>query len=236
MPLSRAGSIDGAMIESIMKERPIDELTQLVGRASMKDDELRPHRILRPPSTTGISDIFAIRSGLAWLYKVTSGGQQIQVVALRFPGDLVLPAELRSGYGVQALVASKVTAVAARDLPTDSFKNDACRLLLAAVERQHRIALQWLVRGTFEAAGKVAHLLCEVAERSGHVQQGDTPFSLPLTQHQIAAITGQTAVNVNRVLASFSREGVLARTGRRRYTANWGLLRRLGRFDPTYLH
>jgi len=222
------------MIAAISNERPAAALTALAGRDSMKDREVRARRILRDQSATGDDDLMAIRSGLAWLYRVASGGQ-VQVVALRFPGDLVLPAELRSGFGVQAVVASKVTAVPARNLSDGGKKNDPCRLLLPIVERQHRIALQWLVRGTFQTAEKVAHLLCEMAERSGLSQQSDTPFSVPLTQLQIAAITGQTGVNVNRVLAGFQREGLLARAGPRRYTANWDALRQLGRFDPAYL-
>jgi len=216
-----------------MKELPGDALTELVGRAPVKNSELGRLRILREPFAIG-DDLIVIRSGLAWLYKVTSGGQ-VQVVALRFPGDLVLPGELKAGYGVQTLVASKVVLVPERDLTSVGSEYDACRMLLSVLERQHAIALQWLIRGTFEAAGKVAHLLCEMAVRSGYVQERDAAFSVPLTQEQIGAITGQTSVNVNRVLAGFEREGLIGRDGPKRYTADWTALRKLGRFDPAYL-
>ena len=213
-----------------MRERPADTLTKLAGRASLKNSEFGRRRILRSPSATADADLMMVRSGLAWLYRITSDGQ-IQVVALRFPGDLVLPDEQKSGYGVQALIASKIASVPAREFASAVSESDACRLLLPIIERQHRIALQWLIRGTFEAAGRVAHLLCEMAERSGHLQQRDASFSVPLSQDQIASVTGQTAVNVNRVLASFEREGVIGRTSPRCYTADWTALRQIGRFD-----
>lgn len=220
------------MVGKLTKNGQTHALFELLNRVASKESEVPARRVLREPSVAGGDELMLIRSGLAWLYRIASGGD-LQVVALRFPGEPVLPDELNSGYGVQALVESRVAAAKTRDLHSSS-EGSASEILLPIVERQHRIALQWLVRGTFEATGKVAHLLCEMAIRSGQGQTHDTPISIPLTQQQIGAITGQTPINVNRILNGLQRECVLQRTGRQ-YIADWNALRQLGRFDPAYL-
>ena len=56
----------------------------------------------------------------------------------------------------------------------------------------------------------------------------------PFTQQQIADITGQTSVNVNRVFADLERQGLIAR-GREIYFADWPEMRRVASFQPSYL-
>ena len=43
----------------------------------------------------------------------------------------------------------------------------------------------------------------------------------PFTQQQIADITGQTSVNVNRVLADMERQGLIRRKGREIEFTDW---------------
>jgi DNA-binding MarR family transcriptional regulator len=57
----------------------------------------------------------------------------------------------------------------------------------------------------------------------------------PFTQQQIADITGQTSVNVNRVLADMERQGLIRRSGREIEFRDWAEIRRVASFQPSYL-
>ena len=81
---------------------------------------------------------------------------------------------------------------------------------------------------------RVAHLLCETAARSGQGAARERMVN-PFTQQQIADITGQTSVNVNRVLADLQRQGLIERHGREIRFCDWPQIRRLASFQPTYL-
>ena len=57
----------------------------------------------------------------------------------------------------------------------------------------------------------------------------------PFTQQQIADITGQTSVNVNRVFADLERQGLIERKGREIQFRDWAEMRRVASFQPSYL-
>jgi CRP-like cAMP-binding protein len=75
-------------------------------------------------------------------------------------------------------------------------------------------------------------LLCETAVRM-HVDS--SRMTNPFTQQQIADITGQTSVNVNRVFADMERQGLIKRKGREILFQDWAEMRRVGSFQPSYL-
>ncbi len=77
-------------------------------------------------------------------------------------------------------------------------------------------------------------MLCETAVRCG-VEAGAEPLLNPFTQQQIAEITGQTSVNVNRVLADLERQGLIERSGREIRFSDWDEMRRVASFQPAYL-
>jgi DNA-binding MarR family transcriptional regulator len=60
-------------------------------------------------------------------------------------------------------------------------------------------------------------------------------LSNPFTQQQIADITGQTSVNVNRVLADMERQGLIKRNGREIRFSDWEEICRIASFHPEYL-
>ena len=57
----------------------------------------------------------------------------------------------------------------------------------------------------------------------------------PFTQQQIADITGQTSVNVNRVLAYMERQGLIRRKGREIEFTDLSEMHRVACFQPSYL-
>ena len=58
---------------------------------------------------------------------------------------------------------------------------------------------------------------------------------LGLSPQQIADITGQTSVNVNRVFADLERQGLIRREGREIMFDDWDEMRRVASFSPGYL-
>jgi CRP-like cAMP-binding protein len=107
------------------------------------------------------------------------------------------------------------------------------RFFWRLLQRNEAIGYEWLVNcGRRDSTARVAHLLCETAERM-HV--ANAHMVNPFTQQQIADITGQTSVNVNRVLADMERQGLIKRKGRDIEFVDWSEMRRVASFQPAYL-
>ena len=194
--------------------------------------EVEPRRPFREPGSPR-NEVMFVRSGILAKFKPdASGGRQI--VALRFPGEGILPRDGIAHYGIQAIVRSEVMVGHARHFNElvdghPEMRSFFCRLL----QRNEDIGYEWLVNcGRRDATARVAHLLCETAVR---MNAGDGGISNPFTQQQIADITGQTSVNVNRVLADMERHGLIRRKGRDIEFVDWAEMRRVGSFQPAYL-
>ena len=67
------------------------------------------------------------------------------------------------------------------------------------------------------------------------MHSGPERLSNPFTQQQIADITGQTSVNVNRVFADLERQGLIRRRGREIQVNDPAEFRRVASFQPGYL-
>lgn len=105
-------------------------------------------------------------------------------------------------------------------------------LLDAAVHRE------WIFRiGRLDAAGRVAHFVCETYCRMRAVgRAADGRCDLPLTQQDLGDIVGLTSVHVNRVLRRLREEG-LAIIGRGKLQIlDIDQLARLGEFKADYLY
>jgi CRP-like cAMP-binding protein len=139
-----------------------------------------------------------------------------------------------SSYGIQAIVRSEVLVGKAKDFnPLVERNPELQRFFWRLLQRNESIGYEWLVNcGRRDSTGRVAHLLCETAVRM-HVANGH--MVNPFTQQQIADITGQTSVNVNRVLADMERQGLIKRKGREIEFADWDEMRRVASFQAGYL-
>jgi CRP-like cAMP-binding protein len=202
-------------------------------------DEM-PHRIVaveprRPFREPGAprDEVMFVRSGILSKFKSDASGRR-QIVALRFPGEGILPRDGPAQYGVQAIVKSEVMVGKARDFDPIVDANPAMqRFFWRLVQRNEAIGYEWLVNcGRRDSTARVAHLLCETAVR---MRVGEDRLVNPFTQQQIADITGQTSVNVNRVLADMERQGLIRRKGREIEFTDWAEMRRVASFQPAYL-
>ena len=199
-----------------------------------------PHRVVqveprRPFREHGAprDEVMFVRSGMIAKY-MTDGAGRRQIVALRFPGEGILPREGAAGYGIQAIVKSEVMVGKAKDFDPIVLANpELQRFFWRLIQRNEAIGYEWLVNcGRRDSTARVAHLLCETAARM-HIHA--TRMQNPFTQQQIADITGQTSVNVNRVFADMERQGLIKRSGREIQFTDWAEMRRVASFQPAYL-
>jgi len=199
-----------------------------------------PHRVIqvdarRPFRDPGAprDEVMFVRSGILSKFKSDASGRR-QIVALRFPGEGILPREGAAQYGVQAIIRSEVMVGKAKDFdPIVDAHPEMQRFFWRLVQRNEQIGYEWLVNcGRRDSTARVAHLLCETAVR---MRANEERMLNPFTQQQIADITGQTSVNVNRVLADMERQGLIRRKGREIEFPDWSEMRRVASFQPAYL-
>ena len=194
--------------------------------------QVEPRRPFREPGAPR-NEVMFVRWGILSKFKGDSSGRR-QIVALRFPGEGILPSDGIAEYGIQAIVRSEVMVGRSEDFdPIVDAHPELQRFFWRLIQRNESIGYEWLVNcGRRDSTARVAHLLCETAVRMNvHNDHMINPF----TQQQIADITGQTSVNVNRVLADMERQGLIRRKGRDIEFTDWTEIRRVGSFQPEYL-
>ena len=208
-------------------------LADLLDRMPHRLVQVEPRRPFREPGSPR-DEVLFVRSGIMSKFKSDSAGRR-QIVALRFPGEGILPRGGAAQYGIQAIVRSEVMVGKANDFEAIVAANpEMQRFFWRLVQRNEDIGYEWLVNcGRRDSMARVAHLLCETAVRM-RVDGGEHMVN-PFTQQQIADITGQTSVNVNRVLADMERQGLIRRKGREIEFTDWPEMRRVASFQPAYL-
>ncbi|HVG47315.1 MAG TPA: Crp/Fnr family transcriptional regulator [Rubellimicrobium sp.] len=97
---------------------------------------------------------------------------------------------------------------------------------------------EWMVNvSQRQALSRLAHLFCELLVRSrmaGLAQDGSCP--LPITQADVAEMTGLSLVHVNRTLQDLRAQNLIS-VGHGTLTVHdWDRLVELGDFRPDYLH
>jgi CRP-like cAMP-binding protein len=195
---------------------------------------IEPRRPFREPGAAR-DEVILVRSGILSKYKNVGAGRR-QIVALRFVGDGILPGDVTADYGIQAIVRSEVLIGKPEDLDAIVEAHPELHAyFLKVIHRHASIGYEWLVNcGRRDSTARVAHLLCETVERSG-IDAARVGMFNPFTQQQIADITGQTSVNVNRVFADLERQGLIRRDGRMITFTDWREIQRIASFQPGYL-
>jgi CRP-like cAMP-binding protein len=200
------------------------DFSELLGLVSHSKVVAPPRFPMRQPDAPD-NELVVVLSGLLALYTLDQRGQR-HIIGLRFPGEAVLPGG-RFGTGLWPLTKCEL-AVAADPQPPDRFGWPV------AVQRGRdlSIAYEWLTVAPTAKDERLAHLLCELAVRGGY---GTEAMPNQLTQNQLADITGQTSVNVNRKLAELEDAGLIARENRQIIFRDWPGLVQLAGFNAAYL-
>lgn len=164
-----------------------------------------------------------------------------QIVALHIPGDM---ADLHSVVQPEATSALQALSTATiLRIPHAAIRAAAAAYpsIAEALWRDcmadAAILAEWVVNvGRRDARSRTAHVLCEMAVRSGVAPaQGEIFFPFPVTQSQLGDATGMTAVHVNRTIQGLRRDG-LADVRSNAYIYDWDRLSAVGDFDSAYLH
>lgn len=210
------------------------EAAEALSQIPHKTVQVDPRRPFREPGARR-DEVMFVRTGILCKYKSDGSGRR-QIVSLRFPGEGILPSPSRADYGIQAIVRSEVMVGKDEDFyPIIAKHPEINPFLFRLVQREASISHEWLLNcGRRDSTARVAHFLCEVAARTG-VDGESKVLRLPFTQQQIADITGQTSVNVNRVFAELERQQLIHREGRMVEFLDWEELQRVGSFQPDYL-
>jgi CRP-like cAMP-binding protein len=222
-----------ALRETLVAAGLEPHLADLLDKMPHRVVQVEPRRPFREPGAPR-DEVMFVRSGILSKFKSDTSGRR-QIVALRFPGEGILPHEGAAPYGIQAIVRSEVMIGKAKDFdPIVEAHPEIQRFFWRLIQRNEDIGYEWLVNcGRRDSTARVAHLLCETAVRM-RVDEHDHMVN-PFTQQQIADITGQTSVNVNRVLADMERQGLIRRKGREIEFTDWSEMRRVASFQPSYL-
>ena len=170
------------------------------------------------------------------------GSGDRQIVALCVAGDLMDIHGVVLGRTEQELVALSSCEVASiphaqvRSLALSSPSLLRTFALQGAID--HAIQAAWIqALNSKRGPAKIGHLFCEMQLRLGLVglatQMG---FPLPLSQQELADFTGMTHVHLNRCLKELRASGLLSFNQGWAKVLDWEGLKRLARFDETYLN
>lgn len=182
-----------------------------------------------------------LAAGYAFRQKVTGDGSR-QILSVCIPGDAVDLQNMFldvSDHSVQLLTQAKVA-----DVPREALEElvltrpaiGTAIIQLTLVEAS--ILREWVVNvGRRDARERIAHILCEFAVRlETRGLTTDHGFELPMTQEQLADVTGLTSVHVNRVLKGLESDGLISRKRRNIHYSDWRALQDAGDFSRRYLH
>ncbi|MGZ8297607.1 MAG: Crp/Fnr family transcriptional regulator [Allosphingosinicella sp.] len=235
-----AEAISGLLLKLRTRDLVSDEEEEVL-RASVSEVREYPagRTIVRTGTTLSASTLLV--EGIVCRYKDLSDGQR-QIMELHLAGDFVdlhgfLLKQLDHNVGA-------MTAVRVAQVPHDALRGITethphlgrmlwfSTLLDASIHREKILSI-----GRRSALARIAHLFCELLVRMRMVGlASDSGYPLPLTQADLADVTGLTSVHVNRMLKKLRDDNLLTFRGGTVSIGDWERLQRVADFDPTYLH
>jgi len=178
---------------------------------------------------------FLVVEGLVGCARRTATGRR-QMIAILVPGDLYNgdePPPPSPTLSVYCLSECKIAFVTPARLDELGLAGSKLRNALRRLELEQRRTMQeWVLNlGGRSAATRLANLFCELFERLARVGLvRESAFELPLTQQDLADVTGLSVIHVNRVLQQFRQSGLLSFSGGLLQVLDLPRLRKLGEF------
>jgi CRP-like cAMP-binding protein len=184
---------------------------------------------------------FVVTHGMAWRYRLLSGGRR-QILTVLIPGDFfdlygfLLEA---MDHSVAAVGPTRI-AVIERQAVTRivaAHPRLAAALWWSALQEQAMLRERIVALGRRDASGRLAYFLCEIMWRMQAIGLcEDNGVRLPFTQTDLADALGLTPVHVNRILQRFRRDGLITLDHRRLVLRDLGRLQAIAELTPDYLH
>lgn len=206
---------------------------------SQTRDFERGQDVVREGDRPGHSSLLI--SGTACRYTLVGDGRR-QITAIHVTGDFV---DLHSfplktmDHNVGALTRCRFAMVPHEALAqiTERFPH-LTRLLWLSTLIDASINRQWIVAmGRRSAAGRMAHLVCELVYRLGLFGMADrSSVPMALTQTDLSDALGLSLVHVNRTLRELKEEGIASWREGAITIHDWDRLVEVAEFNPIYLH
>ncbi|WP_161495791.1 Crp/Fnr family transcriptional regulator [Bradyrhizobium japonicum] len=178
-------------------------------------------------------------SGVARATRTLEDGGQ-QIVSICLPGDPLNPGDFvldRAGISISTFSQAVVLSIPAAELrPLLELHPAIVRGLWRATAWRASVQREWLIwLGRKPAEARLAHLLCEIACRSGSNHRESDDFEFPLTQRELGDILGLSTVHVNRVLQQLRSSKLVDLSRGRLIIRDRAGLYQAAEFDPAYL-
>lgn len=214
-------------------------------RREIEDLTAHPHHLQARESIIQDGDdpraVNVVLSGWVCRYKVLPDGRR-QILALLLPGDMCDPYVFLLGAIRQTLATltpvslAKVPAGAIRAMTANS--PDLAEMLWWQAMIALEVQREWTINlGRRTGQERLAHLFCEVSSRLVAIGLSNgLDCDIPLTQGDLADITGLSTVHVNRSLQSLRASGLVEMRSKRLTIYDLQGLMDLAMFDPAYLH
>jgi CRP-like cAMP-binding protein len=186
--------------------------------------------------------VFLLLEGWAFRYKLLPDGKR-QILGYLVPGDLCdihIFILKTMDHGIGLLSPAKVAAISPEKMVEAMDSHTALeRALWWSTLVDEATLREWLVNlGQRDAHDSLAHLLCEIwfRMRAVGLASAGHPFSVPLTQVQLADSLGITPVAVSRALGRLRQDGLISLDQRKLTVHDAARLAAISGFEPNYLH
>ena len=152
--------------------------------------------------------------GWACRSKLTGGGDR-QILGFHLRGDLIdLENSLSecAAESLQVLTRSVVAYIPRAAILELAAEHPAiARALWRDSQAECSISREWILNiGQRDSRQRIAHLLCELAERQEAAELAEGPhYAWPITQEQLGDATGLTGVHVNRTVQGLRADGLI---------------------------
>lgn len=231
----------GCLIHKLrLRDTVTDEEAGILRDAISRVEAVPAGRTLVVPGAP-LEESMLIVSGFAARYKDLNDGQR-QITDIQVAGDFTdLHAFVlkRLEHHIGAL-----TPLCAAWVPHSALKRISeeqphllrmlwmSTLIDSAIQRERMLSI-----GRRSAVARIAHLVCELYVRLELVKKVDgNSFAFPVTQLDMADVTGLTAVHVNRMLRQLRDEGLMTFRGGMVEIHDPKGLEKVAGFDRTYLY
>jgi CRP/FNR family transcriptional regulator, cyclic AMP receptor protein len=166
--------------------------------------------------------VFVLVDGWVKILSLTSDGHEM-VLALRGDGDVV--GEVAGGAtGFRTATARAVGTVRALIVTYDKFNSFLDSNAGADHAYRRMVTQRWndaesmlRTRSVTSGAQRLASLLLELSDRQGTITDRGIQVAMPLSQEELASLTGTSRATVTRVLSNWRQRGII-RTGQRDIT------------------
>jgi CRP-like cAMP-binding protein len=183
--------------------------------------------------------VHLLLSGWGCRYNIVAHGAR-QITAFLLQGDVCNSRTTllrRMDHGIGTLTPAKIAFVTPTDMEELLSRPSIARALWLTGLLEENALRAWIINiGRRDAAGRVAHLLCELFVRLSIVGNARSEgFDFPLTQEEMGDALGLTPVHVNRVVRHLREAGLISIKNKSVDMLDFSKLQKASSFNAGYL-